>query len=279
MFGQKSQRWSWRLATSFKKCLGKNQRMGGLSSTFHLRRCFVGPHTQLEVDGSFFLLSHYELGREKEWHFGPSPSLLSLLVSGVKKSKNRDHLSFVVEVMAFDTSHFWKTWMCRSAISQQERAKSFGFFLYRDSKKGEVSGRGGRKDVGCLWAFFLDLENGPKGCIIDGKETWERQQSLSRVSLWGGGSRSARAHFSSVTWGVCVYVPLIMKNLFERNKSKNKGLISADRRTKPTLMLTIPHSYKVVCNGFISSNVENCDRIRCWARGPTRMRGNIGRGE
>ena len=26
------------------------------------------------------------------------------------------------------------------------------------------------------------------------------------------------------------------------NKSKNKGLISADRRTKPTLMLTIPRS-------------------------------------
>ena len=47
-----------------------------------------------------------------------------------------------------------------------------------------------------------------------------------------------------------------VKNLlmFEQNKSKNKGLISADRRTKPTLMLTIPHSYKVVYNGFISSN-------------------------
>ena len=52
-------------------------------------------------------------------------------------------------------------------------------------------------------------------------------------------------------------------NLFERNKSKNKGLISADRRTKPTLMLTVPQSYKVVYNGFISSNVENCDKIRC----------------
>jgi len=48
-----------------------------------------------------------------------------------------------------------------------------------------------------------------------------------------------------------------VKNLlmFEQNKSENKGLISADRRTKPTLMLTIPHSYKVVYNGFISSNV------------------------
>ena len=66
--------------------------------------------------------------------------------------------------------------------------------------------------------------------------------------------------------------PLIKFNLFERNKSKNKGLISADRRTKPTLMLTIPHSYKVVYNGFISSNVWNCDKIRCWARRPTRMR-------
>ena len=65
--------------------------------------------------------------------------------------------------------------------------------------------------------------------------------------------------------------PLIMV-WFERNKSENKGLISADRRTKPTLMLTIPHSYRVVYNGFIFSNVENCDKIRCWARRPTRMR-------
>ena len=48
---------------------------------------------------------------------------------------------------------------------------------------------------------------------------------------------------------------VVIKMFFlSKNKSKNKGLISADRRTKPTLMLTIPHSYKVVYNGFISSN-------------------------
>ena len=47
------------------------------------------------------------------------------------------------------------------------------------------------------------------------------------------------------------------------NKSKKTGLISADRRTKPTLVLTIPDSHKVVYSGFISSNVENCDKIRC----------------
>ena len=38
-----------------------------------------------------------------------------------------------------------------------------------------------------------------------------------------------------------------------------RGLISADRRTKPTLMLTIPRSNKVVYKGFISSNIWNCD--------------------
>ena len=100
----------------------------------------------------------------------------------------------------------------------------------------------------------------------DGAQEMHLSRRLASRSSGGGRGQQerVRAHFSSVTRGVCVYGPLIlMKNLFERNKSKNKGLISADRRTKPTLMLTIPHSYKVVCNGFISSNVENCDRIRC----------------
>ena len=31
----------------------------------------------------------------------------------------------------------------------------------------------------------------------------------------------------------------------------NAGLISADRSNKATLLLTIPGSLKVVCNGFI----------------------------
>ena len=84
--------------------------------------------------------------------------------------------------------------------------------------------------------------------------------------VFGGGSRKYLSNERRAFRWCC------LKCLSEQNKSKNKGLISADRRTKPTLMLTIPHSYKVVYNGFISSNVWNCDKIRCWARRPTRMR-------
>jgi len=36
---------------------------------------------------------------------------------------------------------------------------------------------------------------------------------------------------------------------------RTMGLISADRSNKATLPLTIPRSIKVVCNGFISSNI------------------------
>jgi hypothetical protein len=36
---------------------------------------------------------------------------------------------------------------------------------------------------------------------------------------------------------------------------RTMGLISADRSNKATLLLTIPRSIKVVCNGFISSNI------------------------
>lgn len=96
----------------------------------------------------------------------------------------------------------------------------------------------------------------------------ERLFSVSLSHTSGGGGEGAagtraRALLKCDLRRVCVRSADFMKNLFERNKSKNKGLISADRRTKPTLMLTIPHSYKVVYNGFISSNVENCDKIRC----------------
>ncbi len=38
---------------------------------------------------------------------------------------------------------------------------------------------------------------------------------------------------------------------------RTMGLISADRSNKATLLLTIPRSNKVVCNGFISSNIWN----------------------
>ena len=84
--------------------------------------------------------------------------------------------------------------------------------------------------------------------------------------MLGGGSRS---RFIEI-WTSPLMLFVLLKEW--SNKSKNEGLISADRRTKPTLMLTIPRSYKVVYNGFISSNVRNCDKIRCWGRSPTRMR-------
>jgi len=55
----------------------------------------------------------------------------------------------------------------------------------------------------------------------------------------------------------------VVVNVFlSKNKSKNKGLISAYRRTKPTLMLTIPHSYKVVYNGFICAIVGAASNLK-----------------
>ena len=43
--------------------------------------------------------------------------------------------------------------------------------------------------------------------------------------------------------------------MFKRTNLKNKGLISADRNNKATLLLTIPRSTQVVCKGFILSNI------------------------
>ena len=43
-----------------------------------------------------------------------------------------------------------------------------------------------------------------------------------------------------------------------KNKSENRGLISADRNNKATLLLTIPRSTIVVCYGFILSNILYC---------------------
>ena len=44
----------------------------------------------------------------------------------------------------------------------------------------------------------------------------------------------------------------------QRTNRKNKGLISADRNNKATLLLTIPRSTIVVCYGFILSNILYC---------------------
>ena len=66
-----------------------------------------------------------------------------------------------------------------------------------------------------------------------------------RGKRWSPGSERPRAH----TWYVCVR----MRSLAREHKSGNKGLISADRRTEPTLVLTIPRSFQVVYKRFIET--------------------------
>ena len=48
---------------------------------------------------------------------------------------------------------------------------------------------------------------------------------------------------------------------FKETNLENKSLISADRNNKATLLLTILRSIKVVCNGFILSNILYCDSV------------------
>ena len=98
--------------------------------------------------------------------------------------------------------------------------------------------------------FLLCVEG---TCQKQGRGFLSQLTSCGRVGvILGGGDQQRKFHP-----GGCGVVLQIKNEMitFSVNKSKNKGLISADRRTKPTLMLTIPHSYKVVYNGFISSNV------------------------
>ena len=45
------------------------------------------------------------------------------------------------------------------------------------------------------------------------------------------------------------------EEMFIKNKSRKKGLISADRNNKATLPLTIPSSTQVVCKGLDLSNI------------------------
>jgi hypothetical protein len=45
------------------------------------------------------------------------------------------------------------------------------------------------------------------------------------------------------------------RNVLSKNKSRKKGLISADRNNKATLPLTIPSSNQVVCKGLDLSNI------------------------
>ncbi len=96
-------------------------------------------------------------------------------------------------------------------IIQQERAKSFGFFLYRDSK-GEVSGRGGIRWMSDAFGPSSSIRigigqemRGSMGKLI------QQSLSLSRLAVRRGQQERARAHFSIDLRRVCVYGPLIMK--------------------------------------------------------------------
>ena len=63
------------------------------------------------------------------------------------------------------------------------------------------------------------------------------------------------------------------------NKSKNKGLISADRRTKPTLMLTIPRSEQSRLQWiYLSQRLKLRSSMMLRPR-PYRYARHIGRGE
>ena len=61
-------------------------------------------------------------------------------------------------------------------------------------------------------------------------------EEMRIVVFNGGGGSELRNQIHYECW---MAIEVIFWSV---NKSKNKGLISADRRTKPTLMLTIPRS-------------------------------------
>ena len=96
-------------------------------------------------------------------------------------------------MMAFDTSHFQDLHV--GAHLSTGKSKRWFLHVYRDSE-GEVLGEGGR------WVP-LDLSNvGKKRAhevIIQDVRERERAVSLGSRAVVGGGSRNARAHFSSVT--------------------------------------------------------------------------------
>ena len=99
-------------------------------------------------------------------------------------------------------------------------------------------------------------------------------QGLHVPSLPRTHRECARTHAQNLCGCVCV------RALAREHKSRNKGLISADRRTKPTLMLTIPRSYQVVYKRFINLDVWNyfsAHPPRFRARGTTRNYMVLGR--
>ena len=76
------------------------------------------------------------------------------------------------------------------------------------------------------------------------------------------------SNFQGWKWGMfwclggCYYINCYIYTI---SKSQNAGRTSADRRTRPTLMLTVPgFRNKVVYRGFTMSNGINCYDERCW---------------
>jgi hypothetical protein len=122
----------------------------------------------------------------------------------------------------------------------------------RERQGGKEAGRQGGREAG--------RQGGREAGRQGGREA-RRQREAGRQ---GGSERPSASNHNLVH-------PLRTRETWKKKKRKKKeekerccsyeqiyrtmGLISADRSNKATLLLTIPRSIKVVCNGFISSNI------------------------
>jgi hypothetical protein len=120
--------------------------------------------------------------------------------------------------------------------------------------------RQGGKEAGRQGGREARRQGGKEAGRQGGREA-RRQREAGRQ---GGSERPSASNHNLVH-------PLRTRETWKKKKRKKKeekerccsyeqiyrtmGLISADRSNKATLLLTIPRSIKVVCNGFISSNI------------------------
>jgi hypothetical protein len=154
---------------------------------------------------------------------------------------------------------------------QSNREANGGKGRQREAKGGrerqrEKGGRGrqreaeGGKEAGRQGGREARRQGGKEAGRQGGREA-RRQREAGRQ---GGSERPSASNHNLVH-------PLRTRETWKKKKRKKKeekerccsyeqiyrtmGLISADRSNKATLLLTIPRSIKVVCNGFISSNI------------------------
>ena len=96
-----------------------------------------------------------------------------------------------------------------------------------------------------------------------------KSKNCLKVSIWAFRIwKRGFSNFQGWKWGIfwflggCYYINCYIYTI---SKSQNAGRTSADRRTRPTLMLTVPgFRNKVVYRGFTKSNGINCYDERCW---------------